>query len=430
MRISTRSSAGDTVTRIDSATARAIYDSRGRPTIEVELRAGTAIGRGVAPAGASKGAHEARERRDADGHGVVDACAMFRREIAPALIGLDCRDQTRIDVLLSQLDGDAQLARLGGNTLIATSMAVLQCAAATAHEPLWRYLAKTNDLAMPLPEIQIIGGGAHAHGRIDLQDIMALPVGAPDWHTALDWCARVYHAMGAILSDAGQLRGVADEGGFWPDISGNEAALALMVQAIERAGLKPLDEVAISLDIAANQFYRGERYWLLADAQHHTPSAWVDHLAAWCKRYPVVLVEDPCAEVDAAHFAGFRTAMAGRALIVGDDLVVTNAQRIRDAAHDGLIDAALIKPNQAGTVSDARAALDACTATGILPIVSARSGETEDASIVHLAVGWRAPMLKVGSITRGERTAKWNEGTRIAEQLYGGGAIRPLRLHY
>jgi enolase len=418
------------VSRIDAATARAVYDSRGRPTIEVELRAGAACGRGVAPAGASKGEHEAHERRDADGHGVFDACAAFRREIAPALIGIDSRDQSRIDVLLRELDGGEQLARLGGNTLIATSMAVLQCAATAAHEPLWRYLATTNDLTMPLPEIQIIGGGAHAHGRIDLQDIMALPVGAPDWRTALDWCARVYHAMGEILSDAGQLRGVADEGGFWPDISGNEEALALMVRAIERAGLEPLDQVAISLDIAANQFYRGERYWLRADAQDHAPSAWVDHLAAWCKRYPVVLVEDPCAEVDRVHFAAFRATVAGTASIVGDDLVVTNAQRIRNAARDGLIDAALIKPNQVGTVSDARAALDACNATGVLPIVSARSGETEDASIVHLAVGWQAPMLKVGSITRGERTAKWNEGTRIAEQLHGGGAIRPLRLRY
>ena len=185
-------------------------------------------------------------------------------------------------------------------------MAALQCAAAAAHEPLWRYLAQTDDLTMPLPEIQIIGGGAHAQGRIDLQDIMALPVGAPDWRTALDWCARTYHAMGAILAEAGQLRGVADEGGFWPDISGNEEALALMVRAIERAGLAPLDDVAISLDIAANQFYRGERYWLRADAHDFSPGEWVEQLATWCARYPVVLVEDPCAEDDRRHYGAFR----------------------------------------------------------------------------------------------------------------------------
>ncbi len=412
------------MTRIDSATARAIYDSRGRPTIEVELRAGTAVGRGVAPAGASTGAHEARERRDADGRGVADACAAFAREIAPALIGRDCRDQVAIDQMLVALDGSSQLARLGGNTLIATSLAVLQTAAAAAHEPLWRYLAASNDLTMPLPEIQIIGGGAHAQGRIDLQDIMVLPVGAPDWRTALDWCVRVYRAAGSILSDSGRLRGVADEGGFWPDVDGNEAVLELTIQSIERAGLRPGDEIAISLDIAANQFYRGERYLLKADERDLSPSEWVARLTQWTNRYAVHLVEDPCAEDDRAHYAEFRAAV--RAFIVGDDLVVTDAVRIRDAVQDGLIDAALIKPNQSGTVSGARAALDACEASGVLPIVSARSGETEDASIMHLAVGWQAPMIKVGSITRGERTAKWNEGTRIAEHLRGGGAIRPL----
>ena len=416
------------MTTIDSANARAIYDSRGRPTVEVELRAGAAVGRGVAPAGASTGAHEARERRDADGRGVSEACAAFTREIAPALIGRDCRDQSDIDRMLIELDGSSQHTRLGGNTSIATSLAVLHTAAAATGEPLWRYLAESNDLTMPLPEIQIFGGGAHAQGRIDLQDIMALPVGAPDWRTALDWCARVYRAAGTLLSDSGNLRGVADEGGFWPDVAGNEAVLDLMVRAIDRAGLRPGDEVAVSLDIAANQFYQGDRYVLKADARDYAPPEWIERLAAWTHRYAVRLVEDPCAEDDRAHYAMFRASVD--ASIVGDDLVVTDAVRIRDAARDGLIDAALIKPNQSGTVSGARAALDACRTAGIIPIVSARSGETEDVSIAHLAVGWRAPMIKVGSITRGERTAKWNEGIRIAEQLRGGGAIRPLPLRH
>lgn len=415
------------MTIISSATARAIYDSRGRPTVEVELRAGDAVGRGVAPAGASTGANEARERRDADGRGVTDACAAFAREIAPALLGRDCREQAQIDRMLIELDGSAQHARLGGNTLIATSLAVVQTAAAAVHQPLWRYLAGSTDLAMPLPEIQIFGGGAHAQGRIDLQDIMALPVGAPDWSTALDWCARVYRSAGSLLSDAGRLRGVADEGGFWPDVAGNEAVLDLMLKAIERAGFQPGEEVAISLDIAANQFYRGDRYELRADARSYTPAQWVELLTSWTHRYAVRLVEDPCAEDDRVHYAAFRAAVP--ASIVGDDLVVTDAARISASARDGLIDAALIKPNQSGTVSGARAALNACSAEGIVPIVSARSGETEDASIVHLAVGWQAPMIKVGSITRGERTAKWNEGIRIAEQLHGG-AIRPLPKRY
>ncbi len=414
------------MTRIDSASARSIYDSRGRPTIEVELRAGDAMGRGVAPAGASRGAFEAHERRDADRLGVEDACTLFRLEIAPALLGNDCSDQEQIDRLLIELDASEQRRRLGGNTLIATSMAALQTAAAAQREPLWRYLAQTNDLAMPRPQVQIIGGGAHAHGRIDIQDIMALPLGAADWQTALDWCARVYRAAGEILADANQLRGVADEGGFWPDVDGNEAALDVMLRAIERAGLRPFDDVAISLDLAASQFYRNSAYRLDADAHEYAPDEWVEQLAQWCHRYPVRLVEDPCAEDDQEHYAALRATIGPRVAIVGDDLVVTNADRIRNAADQGLIDAALIKPNQAGTISEAHAALDACNAANVLPIVSARSGETEDTSIVHLAVGWRAPMLKIGSITRGERTAKWNEGTRIAERLRSDGALLPF----
>jgi enolase len=414
------------MSRIDAAIARAIYDSRGRPTIEVELRAGRATGRGIAPAGASTGAHEARELRDADGRGVRSAIARFDAEITPLLRGADCRDQARIDRALIELDGTPERGRLGGNTLIATSLAVLQLAAALDDTPLWHYLAGTDDLAMPLPEIQIVGGGAHAHGRVDLQDFMVLPVGAPDWATALDWCARIYAAAGDTLRDSARLHGVADEGGLWPDVTGNEAALELLVQAIERAGLRPVDDVAISLDVAANQFHRGDRYCLRADARDLEPDRWIECLTGWRDKYAIRLLEDPCAETDRAHYAAFRARVKGRCGIVGDDLVVTNAERIRNAARDGLIDAALIKPNQAGTVTEARAALDACVAANVMPIVSARSGETEDAAIVHLAVGWRAPMIKVGSITRGERTAKWNEGIRIAERLRGGGAIRPL----
>jgi len=414
------------VSRINSASARAIYDSRGRPTIEVELRAGRAVGRGIAPAGASTGAHEARELRDGDGRGVRTALARFAAEIAPALLGADCREQVRIDRSLIELDGTPDRARLGGNTLIATSFAALQLAAAVDGAPLWRHLAGTNDLAMPLPEIQIVGGGAHAHGRVDLQDFMVLPVGAPDWSTALDWCVRVYSAAARILRESGRLHGVADEGGFWPDVASNEAALELLVGAIEGAGLRVAYDVAISLDVAANQFYRGDRYRLRADAADLHPDEWIERLVGWRDKFAIRLIEDPCAETDRTHYAAFRARVKGRCGVVGDDLVVTNAARIRDAERDGLIDAALIKPNQAGTISEAGAALDACVAANVLPIVSARSGETEDATIVHLAVGWRAPMLKVGSITRGERTAKWNEGLRIAEQLRGRGAIRPL----
>jgi enolase len=413
--------------RIEAALARSIYDSRGRPTIEVELCTAKASGRGIAPAGASTGAFEAHELRDADGLGVERACERFRDEIAPLLIGADCREQAALDTRLIERDGTATLGRLGANTVIATSLALLATAAADAAVPLWRYLSPDDEPAMPLPEIQMLGGGAHAHGRIDLQDIMALPVGAPDWRTALDWCARVYRAMGELLAADGRLRGVADEGGFWPDLDGNEAALTVLVQAIERAGLKPLDDVAVSLDVAANQFFVDGRYWLAADAAAYEPEAWRARLVDWCQRYPVLLLEDPCAEADRDGFEALHTALAAArapARIVGDDLVVTDAARIEAAV--GLIDAALIKPNQAGTISAAHAACRSCATAGILPIVSARSGETEDTAVMHLAVGWHAPMVKVGSITRGERTAKWNEGIRIAEQLAELGRIPPL----
>jgi len=406
---------------IRGARARSVLDSRGRPTIEVEVATITAVGRAIAPAGASTGRFEARERRDADGLGVDDACREFNSVVAPRLIGRDGRDQRAIDAMLIELDGTEDRSRIGGNTLIATSMAVLHAVAGSRAEDLWQMLATeagapNSRLRLPMPEIQILGGGAHAHGRIDLQDLMIVPVGAPNWPVALQWGASVYRAAATLLEAQGRLRGVADEGGFFPDLDGNVAALELVTAAIEQAGHRPGADIVISIDVAASQFYRGERYRLRADGDDLEPDAWIERLADWCRRFPIALVEDPCAEQAIDHWAGFRRAET-RCCTVGDDLVVTNAARIRDAASRRLIDAALIKPNQAGTVSEAKSALDACRNSATTPIVSARSGETEDVTIVHLAVGWEAPMLKVGSITRGERTAKWNEGIRISEAL-------------
>jgi len=414
------------VSRIRAATARSVLDSRGRPTVEVELSIGAATVRAIAPAGASTGRFEARERRDADGIGVHDACAAFRTEIAPGLVGRDPREQAAIDAWLCQVDGTPTLERIGANAVIAASMAVAHAAAAAAGVPLWRDLAgaAADDLRLPVPEIQIFGGGAHAHGRIDLQDFMIVPVGARDWRAALDWSAQIYRAAGELLRASGRLQGVADEGGWFPAFDGNEAALALLVQAIERAGLRPGEEVAISIDVAATQLHRAGRYRCVADRADFGAAAWVERLAEWSRRYPIALIEDPCAEDDLDGWRAFR-ALAPPCLVVGDDLVVTDAARIRAAAAERLIDSALIKPNQAGTISAAKAALDACHETGIAPIVSARSGETEDVTIVHLAVGWRAPMLKVGSIARSERTAKWNEGLRISEQLGDPPLARP-----
>ncbi len=406
-----------TATQIRACRARSVWDSRGRPTIEVEIATERAVGRAIAPAGASTGRFEARELRDADGLGVNAACAAFEAEIEPALIGRDCADQAGLDALLVSIDGSPQRARLGGNTLIATSMALANTHAVAVGTPLFRVLCGDRMPAtMPLPEIQIMGGGAHAAGRIDLQDLMVLPIAAPDWPTALQWCVDVYRAMGSLLRESNDLFGVADEGGYFPAVRSNEAALALLTQAIERSGHRAGEEIAISIDVAATQFASGGRYRLACDDSNLDTAQWIDLLASWCARYPIRLVEDPAAEDDAAAFARFRNRAQGCA-VVGDDLVVTNADRIRQASRSGAIDAALIKPNQAGTVSEAQAALDACIEHGLIPIVSARSGETEDVTIAHLAVGWDAPMIKVGSMTRGERTAKWNELLRISEAL-------------
>jgi enolase len=398
-------SAGHAPFRITRADAWSIYDSRGRPTIAVELATTRASATGIAPAGASRGRFEAHELRDADG-GVTSACTRFASEIVPQLIGRDCREQNRIDALLVALDGTEHRERLGGNTLIATSMAVLQLAAAAAGEPLWRMLDPA-PRSMPLPQIQIFGGGAHAGGRLPLQDFMILPLGAGDWPTALAWVADVYRAAGKLLADRGLLQGVADEGGFWPNFRDCASALDLLIQAIERAGRRPREDIAISLDIAANQFWRNGHYHV--DGDQLESAAWLERLDGWTRRYPVLMVEDPCAEEDASHYADFARGFMSRGLVVGDDLVVSNAARIRAAVAAGRINAALVKPNQVGTITEARAAFDACP----VPIVSARSGETEDTCIVDLALGWQAPLIKVGSVTRGERTAKWNRGLRI-----------------
>jgi enolase len=285
---------------------------------------------------------------------------------------------------------------------------------------------------LPLPEIQVFGGGAHAGGRLDVQDFMVIAVGAGDWRTALDWTAEVYRCAGRLLADAGRLQGVADEGGFWPAFDDNEQALAMLVRAIEAAGLRPGEDVSISLDIAASNFGRGRRYRLARGAQGSTgtgSSLGSDELAGmlldWLRRYPIVSIEDPLAEDDPAGLAAFTAAAGPRVQVVLDDAVVTSASRIREHAALGAGNTALIKPNQAGTLTEAREALEASLALGWDAIVSARSGETEDVTIVHLAVGWGVRQLKVGSFARSERMAKWNEGLRIGETLAGGFGLPP-----
>jgi enolase len=399
---------------------RRVWDSRGRPTVEAEVHlAGGAIGRAIAPAGASTGSGEALDRRDGGeafgGLDVRKAVAAVGGEIARALWGQDASDQAQIDAALIALDGTPGKARLGGNAIIATSMAVLHAAACAAGQPLWRHLAAGRPVRMPVPEIQIFGGGAHAAGRVDVQDFMVTCPSAGSFAEALDRTAEVYRAAGRIMADRGLLQGVADEGGFWPAFSSNEEALDRLVEAIERAGFTPGGEVAISLDIAASSFGAAGRYNLSRDGRELDTDGLIDMLGRWLERYPIISIEDPVAEDDPEGFRAFTAAFGDRVQVIGDDFLVTSADRVRRAAAAGSCNAVLIKPNQAGTITETLAALRAGQEAGFGTIVSARSGETEDVTIAHLAVGWDAGQFKVGSFSRSERMAKWNEMLRIEE---------------
>ena len=417
-------------TAISSVVGRRVWDSRGRPTVEAEVHlAGGAVGRGIAPAGASTGSGEALDRRDGGaafgGYDVTDAVAAINGEIAARLIGMDAGDQAAIDAALVELDGTDSKSRLGANATVAVSMANAHSAAAANHIPLWNYLLVDQKPGLPIPEVQILGGGAHAGRRVDIQDFMVVAVGAADYIQALDWTAEVYRAAGTIMAERGGLQGVADEGGYWPAFESNETGLEILVRAIEKAGLRPGEDMAISLDIAASEFGQNGRYRLGLEGRELDSDGLVEMLLGWVNRYPIVAVEDPVAEDDVEGFRRFTQAVGERVLVIGDDLLVTNAERVRRMAEARACNGLLVKPNQAGTLTEAKAALDAAGEAGWTNIVSARSGETEDVTIVHLAVGWGAPVLKVGSFARSERMAKWNEGIRVAEALGGRGGLPP-----
>ena len=425
-------------TSIVSIHGRRVWDSRGRPSVEAEVRlACGAKGRAIAPAGASRGSNEAIDLRDGGaklgGYDVGRACANISGEIARALQGMDATAQERVDAALSTLDGSANKARLGGNATVAVSMAVLHAAAAAAGLPLWRYLANGRPVRLPLPEVQIFGGGAHAGRRIDIQDLMIMAPRAASFDEAMVISAEVYRAGGEWMAAHGKLGGVADEGGWWPQFDSNEEALQALVAAIERAGYIPGEDVVLSLDIAASELYADGFYQLGLEKKQLDTDGMSEMLLGWIARYPIASIEDPLAEHDTEGMARFTRAAGGKIQIIGDDFLVTSAARVGAAAAAGACNAVLLKPNQAGTVSETRAALEAARAAGWATIVSARSGETEDTTIVHLATGWDAGQLKVGSFARSERMAKWNEALRIEEELgagarfAGGGALAGSR---
>ncbi|HSW04492.1 phosphopyruvate hydratase [Aquabacterium sp.] len=409
-------------TRIKQIRGRRVWDSRGRPTVEaeVELRNGLKA-RAIAPAGASTGTGEALDLRDGGprfgGMDVSQACAAVNGLISDHLAGQDIGDQAQLDQRLVALDGTGNRSRLGSNAMVATSMALLQAAAAAAEQPLWRHLAGARQVRLPLPEIQIFGGGAHAARRVDVQDFMIMCPAARSFSEALEWTAEVYRAAGALLKKSGSLQGVADEGGYWPVFGSNEQALDTLMQAILDAGLRAGEQVGISLDIAASEFGRKGRYELALEGRTLDSDGMIDMLGGWLANYPILSIEDPLAEDDPEGFRCFTAAHGARCQVIGDDFLVTNAARVLAAAEQRSANAVLIKPNQAGTLTEALAALQAGKKSGFGTIVSARSGETEDVTIAHLSVGWDAGQLKVGSFSRSERMAKWNEVLRIEESL-------------
>lgn len=402
--------------------ARSVWDSRGRPTVEAEVHlAGGAIGRAIAPAGASRGKYEAVDLRDGGdrfgGMGVERAVAAVNGEIARILLGADVREQGDIDERLCRADGTPNKARIGGNATVAVSMAAAHAAAAAEGVPLWHWLSQGAPVSLPLPEIQIFGGGAHAGRRTDIQDFMVMVPRAESIRKVLEVTGDVYRAAGEVMQDRDRMVGTADEGGWWPMFDTNEQALETLVEAIERAGYRPGEDVFLSLDIAASEFAEGNGYVLALDDARSTTEEMVERVCTWAKRYPILSIEDPVGQDDTPGMVAVTRRLGERIQIIGDDYLVTSRDRVEQAAKDGACNAVLVKVNQVGSLSEAKEALDAAQRHQWGTIVSARSGETEDVTITHLAVGWNARQLKVGSFARSERMAKWNELLRIEEAL-------------
>ncbi|ASJ73415.1 phosphopyruvate hydratase [Granulosicoccus antarcticus] len=418
------------MTTIKSIYGRRVWDSRGNPTVEVDVTLDNGlVGRAIAPAGASRGSREAIDLRDGGvalrGKNVMQALDSVNGPIAAAMRGMEVQDQQAIDNALLALDSSSFKEVLGGNATVATSLAVLHAAAADTGKPLWRHVADLYNCtpSIPLPEIQIFGGGAHAGRRVDIQDFMIMVPGASSFDEVMEVTSEIYFAAGDILASRGKAAGVADEGGWWPMFDSNEEALETLVLAIEKAGEKPGDRVVISLDIAASEFAKKGRYRLALEDREMDSSALIEMLGGWLNDYPIVSIEDPVSEDDPEGMAEFTRRFGDQVQIIGDDYLVTNATLVEEAAAAGACNAVLIKVNQAGTVSESIDTYLAAQKAGWGAVVSARSGESEDTSISHLATGLGAGQLKVGSFQRSERMAKWNECLRIQEQLGAGSFV-------
>ena len=410
--------------------AREVLDSRGNPTVEVAVYThGGARGRAIVPSGASTGRHEAVELRDGDparhgGKGVRCAVANVCEQIAPRLLGLPVTEQANIDRLLCNLDGTPNKARLGANAILGVSLACAHAAAAARGQPLWRYLDTDGRACLPLPMVNLISGGLHAGDNLDFQDFLLLPVGARSYSEALEMTVAVYRALAAVLRENGY-EGVlvGDEGGFGPRLRGNEQAVELCLKAIEKAGFVPGHDAALALDVASTHFFEGGRYHLREAAAPLTAAEMAALLTRWADAYPILSIEDGMAEDDWEGWRLLTQALGGRVQLIGDDLFVTNPERLQRGIAAGVANSVLVKVNQIGTLTETLAAVRLARAAGYRPVISARSGETEDSTIADLAVGTGAGQIKIGSVARSERLAKYNQLLRIEEQL---GPVAPF----
>ena len=411
------------MSKIVEIRGREVMDSRGNPTVEADVRLDdNSFGRAIVPSGASTGAREAVELRDGDpdryfGKGVLTAVAHVNGEIAAALKGAEASDQQAIDDRLCAVDGSPNKARLGANALLAVSLATAKAAAASAGLPLFRYLGGDEACSMPVPMMNIINGGAHADNSVDIQEFMIVPLGAPVFAEALRYGVEVFHTLKSVLQGKGLSTAVGDEGGFAPDLPSNEAALEIVMQAIEQAGFEAGKDIYLALDVASSEIFADGVYTLAAENRSFDAAGFSEYLAGLADRYPIISIEDGMAESDWDGWKIHSAALGGKIQLVGDDIFVTNTEILAQGIAQGIANAILIKPNQIGTLSETLAAIRMADAAGYAAVISHRSGETGDATIADIAVATTATQIKTGSLCRSDRMAKYNQLLRIEEQL-------------
>ncbi|TSE25177.1 MULTISPECIES: phosphopyruvate hydratase [Tepidimonas] len=402
---------------------REILDSRGNPTVECDVLLESGVmGRAAVPSGASTGSREAIELRDGDpkrylGKGVLKAVEHINTEISEAVLGLDASEQAFLDKTLIELDGTDNKSRLGANAMLAVSMAVARAAAEESGLPLYRYFGGSAAHTLPVPMMNVINGGAHANNNLDLQEFMILPVGAPNLREAIRWGAEVFHALKKIIHDRGMSTAVGDEGGFAPSVANHEAAIQLILEAIDKAGYTAGTQIALGLDCASSEFYKDGRYHLQGEGLVLSAAEWTDILATWCDKYPIISIEDGMAEGDWDGWKLLTERLGRRVQLVGDDLFVTNTKILKEGIERGVANSILIKINQIGTLTETFAAIEMAKRAGYTAVISHRSGETEDSTIADIAVATNAGQIKTGSMSRSDRMAKYNQLLRIEEDL-------------